>query len=127
MMRRGVKPYRPALVTNPPLKHRARWVGAYRLPLEVEAADLRRHFGRFGTVRGVTMHYEPTSVWAEVEFETDAAAREAVRGTLQRVGPHPVLVLRLHDRELPARPFPGMDAASNPLRQALLEHVAACS
>lgn len=121
--RRAVKPYRPPLtdITNRPLTHQARTVGVYRLPLGVDPAALHLYFSQFGRVTDVALSCEPTTLWATVEFEDDKSARTAARHAIHQVGRHAVLVLRLHDRELPSRPFPGMEPLTSPLRQALLE------
>lgn len=118
--RPAVKPYRPLLHAAAPGPYQPARVGVYHLPLDATPEALLLHFSQFGRVEDVWISPEPTTISATVQFEDEQAARSAAQHAFHQMGRHSVLVLRLHRRELPARPFPGMDPLSSPVRQALL-------
>lgn len=116
------RPYRPPL--HAPYQHYQHYqhatVGVYHLPLTITAEALLLHFRAYGAVEDISFDVQPTTVSAVVRFEREKAARSAARHIVHQIGTHAVLVLRLHTMRLPARPFPGMEPLSSPLREALL-------
>ena len=117
--KKASKPYRPSLHgPYQPAK-----VAVYHLPPTITAEALLLYFRAYGVVDDITFEVQPTTISAVVQFEHERAARSAARHVIHQIGTSTVLVLRVHARQLPTRPFPGMDPLSSPLREALLHEL----
>jgi hypothetical protein len=87
---------------------------------------LAEYFGMFGDVVEVIMKIRPTNAYAFVEFGHQHAVETVLATTTHTVGGLPVRVLRAYrPKLLPSRPFPGMDRAHSPLREALMQRMLA--
>lgn len=93
------------------------------LTLDIGPEVLYDYFGLFGTVTDVIVKVKPTSVYAFVEFESEDVMRAVVAHDRHLIEHVTVRVLRAYKNRLPSRPFPGMDAHANPLRQAMRQHL----